>query len=150
MKSLLLSFALILGISLVKAQEAPVKKSDAVMTFETEEHDFGTIKEGGNGVYEFVFKNTGKEPLIINSAQGSCGCTVPIWPKEPIAPGAKAKIKVSYDTKRVGPFEKTVTISTNETNGTRIIKIKGTVVAAPKEQTSPFKNNNNTGSPFEN
>src|SRR5690242_16730931 len=76
------------------------------MTFETDLHDYGTIKQGADGGCEFKFKNTGKEPLVISNAKGSCGCTVPTWPKEPIMKGQTAVIKVHYDTKRPGPFTK--------------------------------------------
>ena len=60
-----------------------------------------------------MFTNTGKEPLIIEKAKGSCGCTVPEWPKEPIAPGETAVIKINYDEKRVGPYTKSITITSN-------------------------------------
>jgi hypothetical protein len=94
-------------------------------------HDYGTIKQHGNGTYEFKFKNTGNEPLIISNAQGTCGCTVPEWPREPIAPGQSATIKVKYDTKIVGPFSKGVTLTSNATNEpTKMIRIKGTVEEA--------------------
>ncbi len=110
------------------------------ITFETEEHDYGTITQGGNGTYEFVFTNTGKEPLIITSSKGSCGCTVPSWPNEPIAPGASEVIKVKYDTKRLGAFNKSVTITSNAATPTKVIKIKGKVVAESGD-TTPVKQN---------
>src|SRR5438874_306428 len=72
------------------------------MTFSSETYDYGTIKQSADGGCEFKFKNTGKEPLVITDAHGSCGCTVPTWPKEPIMKGETASIKVHYDTKRVG------------------------------------------------
>lgn len=110
------------------------------IAFEDDVHDFGTINQGGNGVYEFKFKNSGKEPLIIQSAQGSCGCTVPLWPKEPIKPGSSNKIKVSYDTNRIGAFTKTVTVTSNDTNSpTKVLTIKGTVKESPKVETFPAK-----------
>lgn len=106
--------------------------------FEKLEHDYGTVEQGGDGATEFVFTNTGTEPLIISKAKGSCGCTVPEWPKEPIAPGAKSAIKVKYDTKRVGPISKSVTITSNSVdNSTALLKIKGTVEAKPTEADSP-------------
>jgi hypothetical protein len=120
----------------------------AEITFQTESFDFGNIKQGGNGVHEFVFTNTGKEPLIINNAQGSCGCTVPTWPKEPIKPGGKGNIHVKYDTNRPGPFTKQVTLTSNAKTATKILTIKG-VVEEVKEQTSPFKNTDNSGIPLE-
>lgn len=102
--------------------------------FERVEHDYGEIEQGGDGKTEFVFTNTGTEPLIISKAKGSCGCTVPEWPKEPIAPGAKSAIKVKYDTKRVGPISKSVTITSNSVDSsTTLLKIKGSVKAKPTE-----------------
>lgn len=106
--------------------------------FERIEHDYGTIDQGGNGKTEFVFTNTGTEPLIISKAKGSCGCTVPTWPKEPIAPGASASVEVKYDTKRVGPISKSVTITSNSVDqSTALLKIKGTVQAVATESDSP-------------
>jgi len=110
------------------------------ITFEKDVHDFGKIKQYGNATTEFVFTNTGNAPLIISNAKGSCGCTVPTWPREPIAPGASAVIKVKYDSKRVGPINKSVTITSNATNApTKVIRITGNISAAPKDTTSPVK-----------
>jgi hypothetical protein len=130
----------------VKAVSAPT--STAEITFAKDLHDFGTINKGDNGTYEFTFKNTGKEPLIIANAQGSCGCTVPLWPKEPIAPGASSNIKVTYDTKRVGAFTKTVTITSNAQTANKIITIKGMVNDVPVEETFPAKKPS-AGTPLE-
>jgi hypothetical protein len=99
--------------------------------YEKEVIDYGTIEYDADGNREFKFKNTGKEPLIIYSATGSCGCTVPIAPKEPIKPGDTGIIKVHYDTKRVGSFEKTVTVASNGKTASKTLKIKGTVKPAP-------------------
>jgi hypothetical protein len=101
------------------------------IVFEKEVIDYGTVKYDSDGTREFKFKNTGKEPLIIYSATGSCGCTVPTAPKEPIKPGETGVIKVHYDTKRVGSFEKTVTVSSNAKTPSKILKIKGVVEPAP-------------------
>ena len=76
------------------------------ISFEKEIHDFGTFEQHGDGAYEFKFTNTGDAPLIISNSKGSCGCTVPVWPKEPIIPGESNVIKVKYDTKRIGAFNK--------------------------------------------
>jgi hypothetical protein len=137
-------------------KSAAVPTSTAEITFSKDLHDFGTISKGDNGSTEFTFKNTGKEPLIIANAQGSCGCTVPQWPKEPIAPGATGVIKVKYDTNRPGPINKSVTISTNVTTGKddqgnpsyydAVIRIKGEVGPAPESGTPV----NNTGAPTNN
>lgn len=104
-----------------------------VIEFETEVIDYGTIEQGADGVREFKFKNTGKSPLIISNAKGSCGCTVPSWPKEPIKPGESGVIKVKYDTRRVGPINKSVTVYSNATTPVKVLRIKGTVKPAPKE-----------------
>ncbi|MFZ7115477.1 MAG: DUF1573 domain-containing protein [Bacteroidota bacterium] len=131
---------------------AAVKKENpnaAEIAFESEVHDYGTIKQGADGTCEFKFKNTGKEPLIISNAKGSCGCTVPTYPKEPIMKGQTGIIKVHYDTKRVGAFTKTVTINSNAKSDTKIITIKGVVEATPDggDQTLPVKS---SGGPLEN
>lgn len=108
------------------------------MTFETDVHDFGSLEYAGNGTYEFKFKNTGKEPLIISDAKGSCGCTVPTYPKNvPIKPGESQVIKVTYDTKRPGNFTKTVTIHSNAKTPEKTLTIKGHVAAAVVEEAFP-------------
>jgi hypothetical protein len=122
-------------------------ESGPKIDFTKETHDYGTIKYGADGSCSFEFKNTGNAPLIISNAKGSCGCTVPEWPKEPIAPGAKASIKVKYDTKRPGAINKSVTITSNAVNEpTKVIRIKGNVLPAP-EGTVPV---NNSGVPANN
>ncbi|ATA90081.1 MAG: DUF1573 domain-containing protein [Capnocytophaga felis] len=100
----------------------------AEITFKTEEIDYGKIKVGSDGVRVFEFTNTGKAPLVITNVASSCGCTVPSWTKEPIAPGAKGKIEVKYDTKRVGPISKTVTVTSNaKQNPVKALRIRGEV-----------------------
>lgn len=106
------------------------------IVFETEVINYGNIEKGANGVREFKFTNTGKSPLIISNARGSCGCTVPTWPKEPIKPGESSVIKVKYDTNRPGPINKSVTITSNAKTPTKVLRIKGNIEIA---QTSPEK-----------
>ena len=134
MKKVMLLMAMVVGsFAYVSAQVAGPQ-----IDFERIEHDYGTIDQGANDKTEFVFTNTGTEPLIISKAKGSCGCTVPTWPKEPIAPGAKASVEVKYDTKRVGPISKSVTITSNSVDqSTALLKIKGTVQAVATESDSP-------------
>ena len=122
--------------------------SQADIKFDKMEHNYGNIKQGANGECEFKFTNTGKEPLIISNCQGSCGCTVPACPKEPILPGKTGSIKVSYDTKRVGPINKTVMVQSNAKSGSITLQIKGTVEAAPAEEAFPTQKSN-SGAPFE-
>ena len=101
----------------------------AEMTFAAKTHDFGTIKEANGPVtYSFEFTNTGDEPLVIVDVKASCGCTRPEYPKEPIMPGKKGKIKVTFNpTGRPGEFNKEIKIRTN-TNKRPILKITGTVI----------------------
>lgn len=136
MKNLLLTFGLVLATLTGFSQE---NENAAEITFEQETIDYGTIERGADGNREFVFTNTGKEPLIITNCQGSCGCTVPTWPREPIAPGESAVIKVKYDTKRKGSFTKSVTVSSNAKNGKKTVRIKGTVKDVPQPKTTPVK-----------
>jgi len=127
---------------------APASQAD--IKFEKMVHDYGTIKQAADGGCEFIFKNTGKEPLIITNCQGSCGCTVPSCPKEPILPGKTGVIKVHYDTKRVGPISKTVSVQSNAISGMQTIQIKGTVEAAPVEEQFPTGGNGTkSGAPVE-
>jgi hypothetical protein len=96
--------------------------------FESLEVNYGNIEKGADGVRVFKFTNSGAAPLIIENAQGSCGCTVPTFPKEPIMPGETGEIKVKYDTQRVGAFTKYVTLTTNATGGASTqLKIFGDV-----------------------
>ena len=115
------------------AVESP-KVDGAGMVYENETIDYGTIPHNADGKREFVFVNNGNKPLIITNAQGSCGCTVPTFPKEPIAPGAKAVIGVKYATDRVGAFTKTVTITSNASATPKVLTIKGTVLPDPNKK----------------
>ena len=126
-------FSLMFLFVAVATTNSVVAQDGAKITFTKEVHDYGTIENGANGQCTFDFKNTGNAPLIIANAVGSCGCTVPTWPKEPIAPGAKASITVKYDTKRTGSINKSITITSNATNEpTKVLNIKGEVKAAPE------------------
>lgn len=141
MKKALLSLGLVVcTLFSVTAQDAANQPADnpnaPEISFETEVIDYGTIEQGADGVREFKFTNTGKEPLIISNSRGSCGCTVPTWPKEPIKPGESSAIKVKYDTKRLGPINKSVTITSNAKTPTKVLRIKGKIIAA---KTSPEK-----------
>jgi Protein of unknown function (DUF1573) len=97
------------------------------ITFQKTSINYGKIKKDSDPLRKFSFQNTGDKALIITSAQGSCGCTVPDYPKEAIAPGETSYIDVRYDTKRVGQFTKTVTVTTNDGKQT-VLTITGEVV----------------------
>lgn len=104
-------------------------QAQADITFESETIDYGRIAKGSDGVRVFKFTNTGNAELIISDVKSTCGCTVPEKPKGPIAPGASGEIKVKYDTKRVGPIRKTVTVYSNAKQAIKPLKIKGEVLA---------------------
>lgn len=127
---------------------APAAK-DPGYKFDKIDHDYGTIAKGADPYCEFRLTNTSKEPLIIASAVGSCGCTVPEYTKEPIKPGETVIIKVRYDTQRIGHFEKQVTMTFVGKNEPAILKIHGTVEAPPAEQPfpTPGQGTGNTGAP---
>ncbi|MEI8280373.1 MAG: DUF1573 domain-containing protein [Bacteroidota bacterium] len=105
----------------------------ASMDFTDTLHDFGTIHEGESVTHDFTFKNNGRSPLVISSAVGSCGCTVPDYPRDPIAPGKEAIVKVIFNSKgKSGHQEKSVTISTNSKRGIHMLYIKGEVTPEGK------------------
>lgn len=113
--------------------------SKAILTLESDVVDYGTIDQGGEPLRVAKFKNTGTEPLIISGAKGSCGCTVPNWPKEPIMPGETSQIEVRYDTKRVGAINKTITVNSNDPAGKHVIRVIGTINAVAQEDGVPSK-----------
>ncbi|MEG2666337.1 MAG: DUF1573 domain-containing protein, partial [Bacteroidales bacterium] len=90
-------------------------------------HDYGEIVQGANGDCEFEFTNIGNEPLLLSDVRSSCGCTTPSWPREPIMPGKKSKIKVHYDTNRVGGISKTITVTTNGQTDRVVLRISGNI-----------------------
>ena len=110
-------------------QPAPAKKGKLpLIAFTDLKHEFGTVKEGDLASYEFVFKNTGKAPLILTSVSASCGCTTPEWPREPIAPGKTGKVKAIYNSKgRPGAFTKQITVVSNASTEPTILTIGGNV-----------------------
>jgi len=110
----------------VKAQEKVAK-----IEFKTDVIDYGTIEKGADGVRVFEFTNTGSAPLIISKVKASCGCTIPTKPEKPIMPGETGEIEVKYDTNRVVPFRKTITVTSNADTPNVALKIKGTVINSP-------------------
>ena len=117
----------------------PALNPDLSIKFTQEDHNFGNIPEGPSASYDFEFKNIGKVPIIFSDVHGSCGCTVPVWPKEPILPGKSSKVTATYNTQgRPGNFVKTITINSNI--GTKVVKIQGVVEKAP-ESSAPANSN---------
>lgn len=122
-KIMIILFIGFLGTT-IHAQDAK-----AQIKFKSEVVDYGDIAKGSDGVRQFEFTNTGNAPLVISKVYSSCGCTIPKKPEAPIAPGESGVIEVKYDTNRVGPIRKTITVTSNATDSpTMAIKIKGTVL----------------------
>ena len=105
----------------------------AKIDFKSYTIDYGTIEKGADGLRVFEFTNNGDAPLIVSRVTSSCGCTVPKWSKDPILPGATGEIQVKYDTNRVSPIRKTITVISNADTPTVALKIKGEVIDSSKE-----------------
>ena len=111
-------------------------RAQAVLQFETDSHDFGKVAEGTMATYEFKFKNTGNQPAIIANVQASCGCTTPDWTKTPVLPGKSGIIKAMYSSAgRPGVFNKTVTVTSNAAEPSKVLTIKGAVLS--KDEIKP-------------
>lgn len=114
--------------NIVSAEATAPSENAPVITFEDNEYDFGTIKQGEVVEHVFTFTNTGKSPLIIENASASCGCTVPEPPKEPIAPGEKSSVNVKFNsTGKMGQQHPTVTIRANTQPNLTKISLQGVV-----------------------
>lgn len=122
-KIVLVLFIGLMGFTLTAQEKA------AKMEFKSETVDYGEITKGADGVRVFEFTNTGNAPLIISKVSSSCGCTIPKKPEDPILPGKTGEIQVKYDTNRVGPIRKAITVISNSDTPTKVLKIKGEVKA---------------------
>lgn len=107
----------------VNAQDKSAK-----IEFKSTEIDYGEIEKGSNGIRVFQFTNTGNAPLVISKVHSSCGCTIPKKPEDPILPGETGEIEVKYDTNRIGPIRKTITVVSNADTPTVGLKIKGKIL----------------------
>lgn len=101
----------------------------AILKFKTEVIDYGIVEQNSDGTRIFTFTNEGDAPLLITKVKTSCGCTVPSYSKAPIMPGDSGELEIKYNTKRLGAFTKTVTVTSNAEGGNKILKIKGNIVA---------------------
>lgn len=122
-KIVVVLFMGLMALSL-QAQEKMAK-----IQFKAETVDYGLIEKGSDGIRVFEFTNTGEVPLIISKVSSSCGCTIPKKPEQPILPGQTGEIQVKYDTNRVGPIRKAITVISNADTPTKVLKIKGEVKA---------------------
>jgi len=154
--SLLFACLLALGIMAQTDKKAPVEAppvskdvldnmtedpqgGNGQFEFDNEVFDFGEVIEGEKAEHEFTFTNSGSEPIIIEKVKASCGCTTPQWPKTPIAPGEQAMIKAIYNSKgRPGKFNKAIRITSNASEPTKVLYIKGNVIQGGTEDL-PFK-----------
>ncbi len=150
MKKILLSLTLVVtfGWNAIsqEAADQPENPNAPVISFDKTEHDYGTFYQHGDGETLFVYTNEGKEPLILSRVKSSCGCTIPKWSRQPLLPGQSDTIKVKYDTKRLGSFHKSITITSNAKTPTVVLKIKGKIIPEPAEA-MPTKDVDNTLSP---
>lgn len=137
------SFSILVGqinpidMSKLDAPAAVSPDGGPVMSFETTDVQYGVIKQHSEPLRTATFTNTGDEPLVIKNCKGSCGCTVPIWPKEPILPGESGEIEIRYATNRLGKINKTVKITTNEGTDPIVLRVLGEVLAAEEEESVP-------------
>ena len=123
MRTLLLIFSLFFALNTQTQETGPA------IEFTSQVVDYGEIEKGSDGIRIFEFINSGNQPLVISKVYSSCGCTIPKKPEAPIAPGEKGEIQVKYDTNRVGPIRKTITVNSNaESTPIVSLKIKGTVL----------------------
>ncbi|MFA6128110.1 MAG: DUF1573 domain-containing protein [Bacteroidales bacterium] len=131
----LLTLTIFLSLTMVQAQS---KKSTGDMVFDKTVdgitfHDYGSIIYGANGKVDFTFTNKGTKPLVVSEVKSSCGCTIPNWTKEPVAPGQKGTISIEYNTTLPGVFNKTVEVISNANNSPVRITIKGKVNTQPSD-----------------
>lgn len=133
-KVMLILFVGLINLSMM-AQEKVAK-----IEFKTDTIDYGTIEKGSDGIRVFEFTNTGNAPLIISNVKSTCGCTIPKKPDGPIMPGETGQIEVKYDTNRVNPIRKTITVTSNADTPTIALKIKGEVIDSNKTSVLEKKN----------
>lgn len=145
MKKILAIALMFSGVVAVAQTTAPKTTATTTTTttadpgykFDITTYDYGTIEKGADPYCSFTLTNTSKQPLVISEAHGSCGCTVPEYPKDPILPGATAVIRVHYDTNRPGAFDKTVTVNFGGNVTPAVLHIHGTVKVPPAETAFP-------------
>ncbi len=132
MKKLLFCLLLLpaIGFSQGTADAKPAQDNGPQFQFKEDTWDFGNIPEGVPAVHTFEFTSVGKEPIVISQSTASCGCTTPVWTKEPVVPGKTGIVAVTYNAAREGSFVKTVTVLSN-TGEPKYLTIKGNVVPNP-------------------
>jgi hypothetical protein len=121
------------NLDTAKSRDIEIEKGTALISFDKQVHDFGTVNEGDVVETSYLVTNSGKTDLVITNAKASCGCTVPVWPKAPIKPGESGEIKVKFNTKgKPNKQQKTITLTTNTESGREILTLKGSVIPKAK------------------
>lgn len=138
MKKLLVSL-LVLSIGFSASAQTAVKKAENIIKFKEIKHSFGKIKQGVPVTHDFMFANIGTEPLIIETASASCGCTTPTWPQQPIMKGKDDKLKAGFNAAAPGPFEKTIFVKLKGIDAPYELKISGEVLSAADFDKLPKK-----------
>ena len=122
------------NLVIAKSRDLEIKKGAASISFDKKEYDFGTVNEGDIVETSYLVTNSGKTDLVITNAQASCGCTVPVWPKNPIKPGATGEVKVKFNTSgKPNRQQKTITLTTNTESGREVLTLKGSVTPKAKK-----------------
>lgn len=117
-----------------KSRDLEIKKGTALISFDKKEYNFGIVNEGDIVETTYLVTNSGKTDLVITNAKASCGCTVPVWPKEPIKPGKTGEIKVKFNTSgKPNRQQKTITLTTNTESGREVLILKGSVTPKAKK-----------------
>lgn len=129
MKKLLVSL-LVLSIGFSASAQTAVKTAESIIKFKEIKHSFGKIKQGVPVTHDFMFANIGNEPLIVETASASCGCTTPTWPQQPIMKGKEDKLKAGFNAAAPGPFEKTIFVKLKGIDAPYELKISGEVLSA--------------------
>jgi hypothetical protein len=137
MKKIFASVLFVVATFSISCSQTPTAGNDNSvfgpgLEFKELNHDYGVIEQGGDGTYKFEFINSGTEPLILSNVRSSCGCTIPEWPREPINAGEGSSILVKYNTSRVGPFTKSISVYSNAQEEPIVLHIKGSVEAKPQ------------------
>lgn len=134
MKKVILFFVFIISGTIVfaqtntPAQKAPADPNAPVISFVETLFDYGKIEQGSDGTHNFIYKNTGKEPLVFSQVRSSCGCTIPEWSREPLFTEKQDTITVKYNTLLIGKFSKTISIYSNAKEPMMVLRIQGEVL----------------------
>jgi len=121
---------MVLSIGFSASAQTAVKKAENIIKFMEIKHNFGKIKQGVPVTHDFMFANIGNEPLIVETASASCGCTTPTWPQQPIMKGKEDKLKAGFNAAAPGPFEKTIFVKLKGIDAPYELKISGEVLSA--------------------